>query len=44
MIELRTKKRINEEYLKQDFHTHVRGNGEIIKVSDDFKYFYRPDY
>ena len=42
MRELRTKKRITEEYLRQDFWPHEKSNGEVIMVSADFKYFYRP--
>lgn len=39
---LKTKKRIDEEYLRQGFHQHVQSNGELIMVSDDFQYYYIP--
>lgn len=39
---LKTKKRIDEEYLRQGFHQHVQSNGELIMVSDDFQYCYIP--
>ena len=44
MTELRTKKRISEEYLKQDFFPHERSNGEVVMVSNDFRYFYRKEF
>ncbi len=43
MTELRTQKRITEEYLKQDFHQYEKGNGQVIMVSDDLRFFYRPE-
>ena len=33
-------KRITEEYLKQDFFPHEMGNGTIIMISDDRRYYY----
>jgi hypothetical protein len=39
---LRTKKEINEQYLKQDFHPYQKPNGQLILVSDDFKFCYYP--
>jgi len=33
-------KRINEEYLRQDFFSHEKSNGTIIMVSYDGRYYY----
>lgn len=43
MTELRTKKRIAKEYLKQDFFPHEKSNGQVIMVSMDFRFFYRQE-
>jgi hypothetical protein len=42
MTELKTKERIAKEYIKQDFFQHEKPNGEVIMVSMDFRFFYRP--
>ena len=41
---LLSEKAINKQYLKQDFHPHTKGNGQIVMVSDDFQYYYYPKY
>jgi hypothetical protein len=33
-------KRINKEYLRQDFFPHELSNGTIIMVSYDHRYYY----
>lgn len=43
MIELRSKKAINREYLKQDFFPHEQSNGQIVMVSEDHRYYYKPN-
>ena len=37
-------KRLNEELLRQNFWDYTKGNGEIIMVSEDKRYFYKPTY
>lgn len=44
MKELKTKKAYEKELLKQDFYPHTLGDGKIIKVSADGKYWYWPKY
>jgi len=44
MTEIKSKKKLNEEYLKQDFFEHELSNGRVIMVSMDHRYFYRPEY
>lgn len=41
---LRSKKAIDRVRLRQDFHPHERSNGQIIYVSDDFRFYYIPMY
>lgn len=43
MTELRAKKQIAKEYLKQEFFPHEKSNGEVVMVSMDFRFFYRPE-
>ncbi len=42
MIELKTKQRIDKEYLHQDFFLHTRPNGEQYYVSYDHRFYFIP--
>ena len=44
MIRLdRKSKKLQQEYLKQDFWEHTLSNGKIIMVSEDGRYYYEPE-
>ena len=39
----RKSKKLQQEYLKQDFWEHTLSNGVIIMVSEDGRYYYEPE-
>jgi len=44
MKRLTSKKAIQAQYMRQDFYPHVMGNGKVIMVSNDNKYYYEQQY
>ena len=44
MKSLTSDKDIQKQYMKQDFYPHVMGNGKVIMVSNDNRFYYIKQY
>lgn len=44
MKQLKTEKAIKAQYKVQDFYPHVMGNGVVIMVSNDNRFYYKKQY